>query len=145
MKKKKLITKQLATTLQKCQITMKSEEMKTQVKLKKVQTLSTEERTLKVIAELKDNKATGFDKVITNIIDQNRNKLSLILTKLINGTVRNGRYPDIIILILQKRKQCASRNRPIGVLSTLNKILEETIQLQLTNYTNDNIVSKKKF
>lgn len=55
----------------------------------------------KIITELKDNKAPGYFKITAKIVKQNEDKITPILVKLTNDTIKTSEY----LIILKKNSR----------------------------------------
>ena len=98
-----------------------------------------------IMSKMKLSDASGMDDVTTKFIKQVPQLTALYMTHLINCMIRRGKYPKVfkIIKVLPILKQGKCRldlasHRPICNLSSLDKIIQEWMKLNLINYFEDN-------
>jgi len=92
------------------------------------------------IRNLNEGKSPGFDKVGATLVKKCCATLSLILTKIFNGCVSLGIYPDgmkvarVVPILKSGCKKEFSNYRPISILPVLNKIFEKLIYVRLVSF-----------
>lgn len=93
-----------------------------------------------LINKLPKRKAPGEDSITNTALKNYPTKVLLFLTKIINGCLRTGYFPDswkraIIIAIPKPGKdlKLPSNHRPIALLSSLSKLYERIILHELKN------------
>lgn len=93
-----------------------------------------------IIAQLKNNKSPGDDKISNKILKLCPEIFSKLLTHLINCIIKTGNYPDRlkvsrVVPIFKKGNPYEPSNyRPISLLSTINKIVEKVLYKRLYNF-----------
>ena len=104
------------------------------------------------IKRLKPNKAIGLDKISARLLKVSGHTIVPSLTSLFNLSLQTGTFPSVwknarvIPLYKKGDKQDPSNYRPISVLSTLSKILENAVHTQFYGYlTENNLISPKQF
>ena len=102
-------------------------------------------RTYQIITNMKTSKATGFDDLNSFIIKEIPHITSVWMTHLINCIVRKSRFPQVfkitrIMPICKPKKSSMNKNhyRPISNLNVLEKIVEQHIKEELTEYIERN-------
>ena len=110
------------------------------------------ESVIKMINELKPNKAIGLDKVSSCLLKDAADIVAPSLTSLFNISTNTGCFPStwklakISPLFKKGSKQDPSNYRPISVLPTISKLLEKAVHMQLYSYLCDNnLLSQKQF
>ncbi|XP_066019612.1 uncharacterized protein [Pocillopora verrucosa] len=101
---------------------------------------------------LKPNKAIGLDKISARLLKDSGHTIVPSLTSLFNLLLQTGTFPSVwknarvIPLYKKGDKQDPSNYRPISVLPTLSKILENAVHTQFYGYlTENNLISSKQF
>ena len=110
------------------------------------------ESVIKMINELKPNKAVGLDKVSSRLLKDAADIVAPSLTSLFDISINIGCFPStwklakISLLFKKGSKQDPSSYRPISVLPTISKLLEKAVHMQLYSYLCDNnLLSQKQF
>ena len=110
------------------------------------------ESVIKMINELKPNKAVGLDKVSSRLLKDATDVVAPSLTSLFNIFINTGCFPSSCKLAKRSplfkkgSKQDPSNYRPISVLPTISKLLEKALHMQLYSYLRDNnLHSQKQF
>ncbi len=91
---------------------------------------------LKYIDQLKNKNNKTFDGLSTYIINKIKTQLSLILTKVINKSFRDGKVPKLmkksrVVPVFKKGlKYLCSNYRPISILPALSKLLEMAVKVR---------------
>ena len=104
----------------------------------------------KIIESFTNKTSAGHDNISQKLIKVISNELKEALSKLINISIKENIYPDILkiakVLPIHKNgeKQNPNNYRPISLLSTFNKIFEKIIYNQLTNYIESNNITYQK-
>ena len=107
------------------------------------------ESVLKIINELKPNKAVGLDKASSRLL-KDAADIAPSLTLLFNISINTGCFPStwklakISPLFKKGDKQDPSNYRPISVIPTISKLLEKAVHMQLYSYLRDNNVLSQK-
>jgi hypothetical protein len=111
-----------------------------------------ESEVLNIITELKNTKATGFDKIQTEHIKLTKEKTSKVICKLINAMIDKEIWPEklkmqVIRPIYKKgEKQDLNNYRPIALLSIIDKIIEKFFVNKMRNFLEkNNILTTKQF
>jgi hypothetical protein len=88
----------------------------------------------RLIGQLKDKKAPGFDLITKEILKELPKRAVVFLTTLFNGILRTQHYPDLwkVSQIIMMRKMGKPANevtsyRPISLLPTLSKLFEKVL------------------
>jgi hypothetical protein len=103
----------------------------------------TERDILKIIDSLQPKASCGFDLLSNKMIKKERVKFSKLTVNLINETLLNGTFPEVlktakVIPIFKKGdKQNLNNYRPISLLPVLSKVLEKIINKQITEELNE--------
>lgn len=112
----------------------------------------TKDELKKVIYSLKGRSAPGCDFIPTKIIKENLNSLINPIHHIINLSIHSGQFPEslkiatIIPIYKSGPKNQFSNYRPISLLTTLSKIIEKCIKIQLTDFlTENNILAKNQY
>ena len=98
------------------------------------------------IENLKNNKAFGSNNIPTVILKYFRKTISIPLSKLVNLSFNQGKFPSILkiakVLSMFKKtdKVDADNYRPISLLSNLSKIIEKLMHKRLYFYLEQNKV-----
>ena len=98
------------------------------------------ETILEIINKANGKKAAGNDKISMCIIKENKNILAPILTHLINVMIRNCTFPSnqkvARVKPLHKKGSKADPNnyRPISILTSVSKICEKVLAMQLRQH-----------
>ena len=101
-----------------------------------------------VVNELKAlnvSKSTGLDNIGPKFLHDGAESLSHIVTHLINLSICNGIVPECtkkaVVTPLYKKnsKLCAGNYRPVSVLTSMSKILERSLHLQVEHFVNKTI------
>ena len=108
------------------------------------------ESVIKMINELKPNKAVGVDKVSSRLLKDAADIVAPSLTSLFNISINIGCFPStwklakISLLFKRGSKQDPSNYRPILVLPTFSKLLEKAVHMELYSYLCDNNLLSQK-
>ena len=100
----------------------------------------TEEKVIKVLKSLDTTKANGPDNKSNTILKQMSCKISSVLSKLFNLSLKEGKFPDkwkeANVTPVHKKgdRQNKINYRPISLLSNLGKILERLVFIELYEY-----------
>lgn len=112
----------------------------------------TDQDILNVINNLKNDCATGWDNIPTNIIKSTKNILAPLLKHIVNLSINSGVFPQAfktsIVHPIYKHgdKNCISNYRPISILTVFAKILEKIINNKLLSYLDkENILSNNQY
>ena len=104
------------------------------------------------IKRLKPNKAIGLDKISARLLKDSGHTIVPSLTSLFNLSLQTETFPSVwknarvIPLYKKGDKQDPSNYRPISVLPTVNKSLENAVHTQFYGYlTENNLTSSKQF
>lgn len=93
-----------------------------------------------IISSLKNSNSSGIDDISTNIIKSCKNYILEPLVYLINLSFVNGVFPEILkvakVIPIYKKgdKDQAGNYRPIAILSTISKILEKAIYINISYF-----------
>jgi len=105
-----------------------------------------------IIKSLKNSSSVGFDDISLKLIKPNADMFSIILSPLINMSIRDGYFPSnlkiakIIPIFKKGSKSNLSNYRPISILSNLSKIFEKFLCERLTEYfQKNNLFYKNQF
>jgi hypothetical protein len=102
----------------------------------------TKQETAKIISKLNSNKAGGDDNIKPKLLKECNDLLSEQITHIINLSFQNGRVPyklkiaKVIPIFKKNDKTDPNNYRPISLLSTINKILEKFVHMQLMRFLN---------
>ena len=94
----------------------------------------------KIISELDDSKQPGLDGIRARDLKLLKDKISKIITKLVNISLVTGQVPNnlkiSIVRPVNKKGDhlLLSNYRPIAIMCVIEKIIERCIYLKLTNY-----------
>ena len=100
----------------------------------------------KIISELRNSKATGFDNIDTYILKLICNDVTPSITHIINLSIRNSKFPKIwkhskVIPLLKPGaadQLSAKSYRPVALLPVVSKVLERVVFLQIVEYMETN-------
>ena len=104
----------------------------------------TDNQISKIIDCLHNKSSAGDDYISQKLIKKIKTPLVPVLRKLINMSIKDTTYPDILkiakVIPIHKSgsKNNCSNYRPISLLSTFNKIFEIKIQKDLTYFIETN-------
>ena len=91
------------------------------------------EETIKEIAKLNNKKSAGDDNIKPRVLKENKETLAKPITHIINLSFKNGEVPNklkiakVIPIYKKNEKADPNNNRPISLLSIINKIMEKLI------------------
>lgn len=94
----------------------------------------------KAIMNLKNKKSVGHDGISAYVVKQLPKLFAKILTPLLNESLKQGIFPDILkiaeIVPVYKdgEKECIENYRPISLLSVFAKIFENCVYEKMNNY-----------
>jgi Reverse transcriptase (RNA-dependent DNA polymerase) len=105
-----------------------------------------------IITNLKNDSATGLDKISTKILKDLSEDLNPHLVRTINKLMKQGEFlttfktARIVALHKDGAKDCPGNYRPIAIISNLSKIYEKILYNRIYNYLNDsNFFDEKQF
>lgn len=105
-----------------------------------------------IIENLKDTNATGFDKILTSIIKENKHFLVNDIVSIINSSLMSGKVPETMkisrIAPIHKGGDTQDFNnyRPISILPNMDKIMTKIVNNQLVKYIEKhNIINKQHY
>ena len=96
------------------------------------------------LSHLNINKSTGCDEIPARFLKDASSEIKGVITYLINLSICKNEFPDELKYakvkpLFKKNKKTEVENyRPVSVLSTISKILERAVHVQLEQYLNDN-------
>ena len=97
------------------------------------------------IKTLKSGKATGHDKISSNILRNLPRKALVLIVKIINGIFITGHFLAVwktakVIPIHKKGKDGSKIGsyRPISLLPHINKLVEKIIKYRIVSFLNEN-------
>ena len=99
---------------------------------------------LKIIDNFHNKTSAGDDMISQKLLRNIKNEIVNSLTKLINMSIDEAVYPDILkvckVIPVYKNgnPQDINNYRPISLLSSFNKVFEKKIQIDLANFIDDN-------
>ena len=109
------------------------------------------ENLAEVVKSLNDA-SPGYDDLPLSIYKNNFDALSGTLLSICNKSLEQGKFPDqlkiakITPIIKSGERTCITNYRPISVLTSLSKIVEKIVILQLTEYLNaEQILTPRQF
>ena len=112
-----------------------------QLKLKEI----TLEETKKIIKAMKASNTVGFDRISSKVLKLSLDLSAVLLTHAINVSIRTSTFPEAlkvarVLPILKSNKNALDKMnyRPILNLHSAEKVLEEYIKKQLTEYLHIN-------
>ena len=103
-----------------------------------------EEQILKIIKNLKNTNSAGTDSIPTKILKIAMEVLVSPITLMVNTSIVSGTYPDMwkvakVIPVFKKGDNKSIKNyRPISILNTSSKILEEVVRIQVSQFFETN-------
>ena len=100
----------------------------------------------KIISELRNSKATGFDNIDTHILKLICDVVTPSITHIINLSIRSSKFPRIwkhskVIPLLKPGaadQLSAKSYRPVALLPVVSKVLERVVFLQIVEYMESN-------
>ena len=135
-----------------CDVILLKEAYKTNVANTMFVAEVTDDEILRILKNLNGNKGAGADRIRPKDLKQNAELLTPTITKLINLCLTNGKIPDklktaIVRPIFKKGNKSEYENyRPISILSTIEKILEEVVVTRITSYIRKlNIINSNQY
>ena len=90
------------------------------------------------------NKSTGYDEIQARFLKDGSSEIREVITYLINLSITTNVFPDefkfakVKPLYKKNDKTEVENFRPVSILSTLSKILEKSVYVQLEKYLSDN-------
>jgi len=112
----------------------------------------TETTVIKVIDSLKPNSTRGIDNISNNLLKHLKNELAPSLTKLINKSLDDGIFPDLLKvakvtpLFKKNDKHSFENYRPISVLSSVSKVFEKVMFSQIyDHFSSHNLFYKSQY
>ena len=100
----------------------------------------TESQIIKIVRSLNNTNSTGTDTISTKILKDAIGVLAAPITWIVNTSILTGIFPDMwkmakVIPILKKGNAKLLKNyRPVSILNTSSKILEEAIRIQVSKF-----------
>lgn len=100
----------------------------------------TESQIIKIVRSLNNTNRTGTDTISTKILKDAIGVLVTPITWIVNTSILTGTFPEIwkmakVIPILKKGNAKLLKNyRPVSILNTSSKILEEAIRTQVSKF-----------
>lgn len=105
-----------------------------------------------IILNLRNDCATGVDKIPTKVIKNSRSSLIPPLTHIFNQCLTSGVFPDSLKKALvhpihkNGARDSIGNYRPISVLTVVSKILEKVLNTRLINFLEkNNLIAKNQF
>jgi hypothetical protein len=105
-----------------------------------------------VVGSIRGNSAPGWDKIPSKFIKNNIDTLITPLLYIVNLSINSGIFPTpckvakVVPIYKSGKNNLTSNYRPISLLSTLSKILEKCVKLQLSDYLErEKIISDLQF
>jgi hypothetical protein len=101
---------------------------------------ATTKEIINLITELKNTRATGFDKIQTEHLKQTKENTSIALCKLINAMIEKEIWPEMlkiqVIRPIYKKgdKHDLNNYRPIVLLSVIDKLIEKFFTNKIRNF-----------
>lgn len=92
------------------------------------------------INKLRNDCATGLDKLDTKLIKEIKHQIALPFTYICNLSITSGKFPrhfksaNIVPIYKSGDKNNPSNYRPISLLNVLTKVLENLVKIQLVDY-----------
>ncbi len=96
----------------------------------------------KIIQNLNTNKATGYDKLLAKVIALAAPAIATPLANIVNISIQQCKFPTAckvaeVVPIHKKNDQLLRENhRPVGIMTSLSKVIEISINNPLTTFTN---------
>ena len=93
-----------------------------------------------IVKSLQPKKSTDVDGLSMYLIKKIINEINVPLAHIFNMSLSKGIFPDklktakVVPIFKMGRKDLCDNYRPISLLSTLSKILEKIVSIQLTNH-----------
>lgn len=104
------------------------------------------------ISQLRQDSATGWDGISSNLIKQCRHILVAPITHIFNRSIATGIFPEAfkkaVVHPIHKGgdRDCVNNYRPISVLSAIAKMFEKLINLRLTQFLDKNdIIAQNQY
>ena len=100
----------------------------------------TEIETKKLLASLPNKGSSGVDNINNILLKKIANEIATPLTHLVNSSIEQGVFPDImkcalvIPLYKAKSREEVTNYRPISLLMTLSKVIEKVVYKRVYNY-----------
>ncbi len=97
---------------------------------------------LQIINSLKSKKTLGPDRVSTHLLKENGPEICTVLSMAVNKSISSGIVPTCLKIARitpihkDKDKRDFSNYRPISILPSVSKILEQVIHKSLYHYMN---------
>ena len=105
------------------------------------------EETLEIINSMKNTNSCGFDGISSKTIKKVPKQTAMYMTHIINCIIERKIYPEILkiskitpILKSDKDKLNPGSYRPISNLTTYDKIIQEWLRIQISEYLEDNLI-----
>jgi hypothetical protein len=117
-----------------------TEQITSEFKLRKVTVKEIE----KIIDNLKNTKATGWDEIPVSLLKASKTYISHPLSKIVNRSFKLGEFPSNLKFSVMKpiykkgSKTEMSNYRPISLLPVVSKVIETAVYVQLYHYLNVN-------
>ena len=95
---------------------------------------------------MKGSKSTGLDNIGPRFLKDGASKLAYIITHLVNNSIRNKEVPNctkkakVTPLFKKNSKVAVGNYRPVSVLTSISKILEKAVHIQVDKFCKDNII-----
>lgn len=106
--------------------------------------LTDESEIERLVLNIRDDCAVGYDQISGRFLKQNREKLIPAITFICNLSIETGVFPDIykksVITPIHKSgdRDSVENYRPISLLPIMSKILEKLMNKRLVDYLNSN-------
>jgi exonuclease III len=105
-----------------------------------------------MIDSLKSNVSSGIDSITSQFVKDNKDVLSILLSKFINDSFDSGAFPDPLKFAKVKPifksgdKKDVGNYRPISILPILSKVFEMIIRVRLlTHLTKNKIIHENQY
>ena len=95
---------------------------------------------IELINDLPDKTSSGWDRLDNTVLKSLKNSLCVPLCIMINESMLTGSFPElfkeatIIPLFKSKEKYLLNNYRPISLLTTMSKIFEKGVHIQMLNF-----------
>lgn len=113
---------------------------------------ATTDEVYRILTCLNIHKGPGIDNIRPIDLKKHAYIFAPVITKLINATIEEGRIPDKMKIAIIRpcfkagNKQEMTNYRPISILPTIDKILEDIVIHKINNFLNKhNIINKRQY